>query len=346
MPEVRFDDLSAHFAKGLAPAYLIGGEEPLLIEEALDALRRCAREAGYGERDVLHADGSFDWNQLAAASDNLSLFSDRRLLELRLPSSKPGRDGAAMLKAQAEAVSADTLLVVITGRLDTAQRKSAWVQAFANAGVMSYAWPLRRAQLPDWIGVRARSRGLALDRDVAQMLAERNEGNLLALAQEIDKLVLMVGEGRLSADEAREAVADSARFAVFDLPEAMLAGDVARSLRIIERLRGEGEPPVLLLWGVARELRVLADVQGRLAGGGRVDEAMRDHRVWKNRQPLLEQLARGAPARAWSRLLARAASADRVVKGAQPGRPWDELVELTTRAARFAAAAKRKGGRP
>ncbi len=343
MPELRFDDLSSAIAKGLAPVYLIGGEEPLLIEEALDTLRANARNAGYSERDVLHADASFDWNRLTAASDNLSLFSDRRLLELRLPGGKPGRDGAAVLKAQAEASPEDTLLVVITGRLEAAQRKSAWVQAFARAGVMSYAWPLRRGQLPAWIAARGRERGLQIERSVAELLVDRNEGNLLALAQEIDKLALLTGGGLVDMHAAQEAVTDSARFAVFDLPDAVLAGEVARSLRITERLRAEGEQPVLVLWGLARELRVLADLEQTAAMGAPLQPVMQRHRVWKQRQTRLEQLARQTRRGTWSRLLVQAARVDRIIKGAESGRPWNELVVLISKAARLAAAAQSRG---
>lgn len=343
MPELRFDDLSSAIAKGLAPVYLIGGEEPLLIEEALDTLRAKARDAGYSERDVLHADASFDWNRLAAASDNLSLFSDRRLLELRLPGGKPGREGAAALKAQAEASPEDTLLVVITGRLEAAQRKSAWVQAFARAGVMSYAWPLRRGQMPSWIATRGRERGLQIEPAVAELLVARNEGNLLALAQEIDKLALLTDGGLVDMQAAQEAVTDSARFAVFDLPEAVLAGEVARSLRITERLRAEGEQPVLVLWGLARELRVLADLEHTAGMGAPLQPVMQRHRVWKQRQSRLEQLARRTRRGNWSRLLSQAARVDRIIKGAEPGRPWDELVVLSSKAARLAAAVQSRG---
>ncbi len=343
MPELRFDDLPGAIHKGLAGAYLIGGEEPLLIEEALDALRAKAREAGYTERDVLHADASFDWNRLAAASDNLSLFSDRRLLELRLPGGKPGREGAAVLKAQAESAPEDTLLVVITGRLEAAQRKSAWVQAFARAGVMSYAWPLRRGQMPAWIAARGRERGLEIDREVIELLVDRNEGNLLALAQEIDKLALLLGTGTVNLKAAQEAVTDSARFAVFDLPDAVLSGEVARSLKITERLRAEGEQPVLVLWGLAKELRVLADLEQTPANGAASQSVMRRHRVWKQRQSVLEQLARRARRGTWSRMLSQAARVDRIIKGAEPGQPWDELIVLTSKAARLAAAARSRG---
>ena len=342
MADIRFDELPARIDRGLAPIYLIAGEEPLLIEEVLDRLRARARREGFGEREVLHADGSFDWSRLAATTDNLSLFTERRLIELRLPGGKPGREGSAALKARAAAPDADNLLVVICGRLEPAQRKSAWAGAIARAGVMSYAWPLRREDLADWTRRRAGERGLTLDADVAALMAERNEGNLLALAQEIEKLALLADGDGVSLDTAGEAVADSARFAVFDLPEAVLAGDVARTLRILRRLRAEGEEPVLVLWALARDIRILADLQSALDGRGAVTEVMSRHRVWKNRQGRLQAIARGTRPGAWARMLGRAAGVDRVVKGATPGRPWDELLELSTRAARGAATVNRR----
>ncbi len=342
MPDIRFDELPARIERGLSPIYLIAGDEPLLIEEVLDSLRAKARREGFGEREVLHADAGFDWSRLAATTDNLSLFTERRLIELRLPGGKPGREGSAVLKARAAEPDADNLLVVIAGRLEPAQRKSAWVSAIARAGVMSYAWPLRREDLTGWVRRRATERGLTLDGEVAALMAERNEGNLLALAQEIEKLALLAGDGPVSMDTAREAVGDSARFAIFDLPEAVLAGDVSRTLRILHRLRAEGEEPVLVLWGLARDIRVLADLQSALAGSGEVSDVMRRHRVWKSRQGRLQAIARGTRTGAWARMLGRAAGVDRIVKGAEPGRPWDELLELSTRAARGAASVNRR----
>lgn len=336
MAEARIEELPARTARGLDPVYLLAGEEPLLIEEALDALRGQARQAGFAEREVLHVETGFDWNRLGQVADNLSLFSERRIIELRMPNGKPGRDGATALREYAGAPPEDTLLVVICGRLEPAQRKSAWAGALASAGVMSYAWPVRREALPRWIAARARHRGLTLDRDAVAVIAERNEGNLLALAQEIDKLALLADGTPMDGASARDAVSDGARFAVFDLPEAVIAGDLPRTLRIARRLRAEGEEPVLVLWGLARDIRVLADLQASLAARGDTEAVMRRHRVWKNRQGRLLQLARAAPTRAWPRLLARAAAADRVLKGAERRRPWDELIELAGDAARLA----------
>ncbi len=337
MAEVRIEQLAARIHRGLDPVYLLAGEEPLLIEEALDALRARARADGFCEREVLHADGSFDWKRLGDAAASLSLFSARRLIELRLPGGRPGRDGAAALREYADRPPEDTVLVVICGRLEPAQRKSAWAKALAAGGVMSYAWPLRREQLPAWTLERARQRRLMLDDAAIAVITERNEGNLLALAQEIDKLALLADGDRVSAAEARDAVADGARYAVFDLPEAVLAGDVGRTLRIARRLRAEGEEPVLVLWGLARDLRVLAELQGCARRRADPQPVMQRHRVWNNRQGRLKALARNAPADAWAHLLARAAGVDRAVKGAERRRPWDDLIELATDAAALAA---------
>ena len=346
MPEVRIDQLSARIRRGLDPVYLLTGDEPLLIEEALDTLRERARSEGFAEREVLHADKGFDWRRLADAADSLSLFSERRLIELRLPGGRPGKEGGAALRDYVARPSADRVLVVICGRLEPAQRKSAWVNALADAGVVSHAWPLRREALPEWIAQRAGERGLNLADDAIALLAEQNEGNLLALAQEIDKLVLLADGERLDAARIRAAISDGARFAVFDLPEAVLAGDVARAVRITRRLRAEGEEPVLVLWALARDLRVLAELQREAGAGADAAAILQRHRIWKNRQARYRALARQAPADAWPALLARAAGADRAVKGAVPRRAWDELIELVGAAARTAAGEDYTGRSP
>ncbi|MDR9414114.1 MAG: DNA polymerase III subunit delta [Spiribacter sp.] len=340
MAEARIEELPKRVARGLDPVYLLAGEEPLLIEEALDGLRAQARAAGFAEREVLHVETGFSWSRLGEVADNLSLFSERRIIELRMPNGKPGREGASALRDYASAPPEDTLLIVICGRLDPAQRKSAWAAALAGAGVMSYAWPVPREALPRWIAERARQRGVSLEREAVAVIAERNEGNLLALAQEIDKLALLADGKAMSGAQARDAVSDSARFAIFDLPEAVLAGDLPRTRRIARRLRAEGEEPVLVLWGLAREIRVLTDLQAAQRPGGDRQAVLRRHRVWKNRQARLQQLAQEAPREAWAKLLSRAAAADRVLKGAERRRPWDELIELACDAARLAGHGK------
>ncbi len=337
MTELRPADLAAHLRAGPVPVYLVAGEEPLLIEEALGDLRTAARAAGYTEREVLHADGNFDWGLLRAAGDTLSLFGERRLIELRLPGGKPGADGSKALQAYATRPPEDTLLLVVAGKLDSGQRKSAWVRALAGAGASLYCWPLRPADLPRWLGRRLQAQGLQPNREALAELANRAEGNLLAAAQEIQKLLLIHGPGPLTGADVRAAVIDSARFDVFDLPTAILAGDRRRTLRVLDGLREEGEDTFGILGLLARDLRLLSGLQAGHARGGRPDPVFARHRVWKNQQARFWQAGARTPAGTWSRLLPRAARVDWIIKGAAPGRAWDELLQLAIHMASVAA---------
>lgn len=337
MAQLRPTDLKASLARGLAPVYLVAGDEPLLLEEALDAIRAAARSAGCEEREVLHADGSFDWGRLAGSGASLSLFSQRRLLELRLPASRPGVDGAKALAQWCAAPPDDVVLVVAAGRLDSRARSSAWVKALARAGHFLYAWPVEGAELPRWITARAAAAGLRLDRDAAALLAARSEGNLLAAAQEAEKLELIHGSGPVDAQAMRSAVASSARFDVFDLPAAARSGDAARVLRVARGLREEGEAPQLLLWALARDIRVLAELQAAHARQSGPDAVFRRHRVPKPQQGELWRTATRTRGGAWEAVLARAARVDATLKGAGPGRPWDELIQLAATMAQTAA---------
>ncbi len=329
MTELRIDALDGHLQRGtLAPVYLIAGEEPLLIEEGLDALRRAARAAGYSEREVLHAEGGFDWGRLRQARDALSLFADRRLIEVRLPGSKPGTEGARALQEYAAAPPEDNLLLVAAGKLDARQRKSAWVRPLTGAGVSVYVWPMRPGDLPRWLGRRLQARGLQPGRAAVVGLARRAEGNALAAAQEGAKLLLIHGAGSLSGDDVRAAVTDSARFDVFDLPAAVLAGDRPRTLRVLTGLREEGEEPFGILGLLARDLRVLAGLQAVHARGGSRVAVFSRHRSWKNQQAGYWQVASRNRPGTWAGLLPGAAGVDRVIKGAARGRAWDELVHL------------------
>jgi DNA polymerase-3 subunit delta len=333
--QIRPDQLDRHLAKQLAPVYLIGGEEPLFVQESLDAVRAAARAAGCTERVVLEVESGFDWGRLGDVAVNLSLFGDRRLIELRLPTGKPGVPGAKAISAYCDSPSPDAVLLISAGSLDASQRKSAWVAAVERAGVFVYGWPLPLQQLPGWVERRLRHTGLAAPADAVALLAERSEGNLLAAAQEIEKLRLLFGEGSLTFDQVAAAVADSARYTIYDLAEAALEGQVGRSTRILRGLREEGVDPTLVLWSLARDLRVLAE----LAAGAPAGEVFARERVFKQRQVKLQRAARAAPAAAWQTLLVRAARADRVIKGIAAGRPWDELIQL---AVSFAKASARQ----
>lgn len=332
--QLKPEQLTHHLKQGLAPIYLIYGDEPLLVQEAADAVRASARAQGYSEREVFTVESGFDWQHLVEASNNLSLFAERRILEVRMPTAKPGDAGAKALRAYAERPAEDTLLLVVSGKLDAQQRKSKWVQALESAGVAVPIWPVDNQALPAWIQRRLQARGLRPTADAVQMLAERVEGNLLACAQEIDKLALLCDEASLDAAAVARAVADSARFDVFGLVDVVLAGESARSLRMLTGLRNEGVEPVILVWALARELRSLATMAWEVARGATPQSVMARHRVWKSRQAVIgKALARHRLA-AWQAMLAQCARLDRSVKGqlaGGQGNPWDELVQLCLR---------------
>lgn len=286
-------------------------------------MRAAARSAGYSEREVYFVETGFDWGQLTAASASLSLFADKRLVELRLPGGKPGVAGAQALKTWAENPPPDTVLLVLSAK---PERNAAWVKALDAAGVHVPCLPLDAARLPGWIRQRMRSRGLEPDAAAVELLAGRVEGNLLAAAQEIDKLVLLAGSGPVDAATVQATVADSARFDIFQCVDAALAGEGRRAVRIADGLAAEGAAVPLLLWALARELRQLAGLAAQRARG--VPEGALLGRVWDKRRGLIGQALRRHNAHGWQRLLLKTARLDRIAKGAAPGRPWEELINL------------------
>lgn len=325
---LRIDQLVPHVARGLAPVYLVSGDEPLQVEEACDAIRAATRAQGYHERIVFQAATGFDWSALAACTQNLSLFAERKLIELRLPTGKPGEAGGAALAAYAAQPASDTVLLVICPKLDAATQKSKWVSALDAAGTMIQVWPVEARQLPEWIRRRLTARGLKLDNEAVALLAERVEGNLLACAQDIEKLYLLYGNAEIDAAAVAAAVADNARFDIYALVDSALAGDGARSSRILEGLRAEGVDPVLVLWALAREVRVLARMAYDCATGSGVDQVLAGHKVWEKRKGLVRAGLMRHKVRAWQRLLLLAARIERIIKGALPGSAWDELLKL------------------
>ena len=255
------DQVARTLEKGLAPVWLIAGDEPLLTGEAADLVRARARKEGFTGRDLFVTDRNFDWSEVATASRTLSLFSERRILEIRMPTARPGKEGGAALAALAADPGPGNLVLVITTRPEKDAWSSAWLKAFEKHGVFVQSLPVEIAKLPRWISERASKAGLVLEPGAAEFLAERVEGNLLAAQQEIEKLALLTPAGRVSMDAMQAAVANSARYSVYQLGEAALDGDAPRTLRILEGLRAEGAEPPLVLWALCRELRALADVR-------------------------------------------------------------------------------------
>lgn len=325
---IRPNQLSSHLERDLAPIYLVHGAEPLQIEESLDAIRSAAKSRDHDERVVLHVDGSFDWSVLRQYQDSLSLFAQKRLIDLRMAGAKAGKPGTQALVEYAERPNPDCLLLVSAGALDWREQKSRWFKALESAGTSVQTWPVPVHQLPKWIATRARERGLRLADDACQALAERVEGNLLAAAQEIDKLHLLHGGREVTLADALASSGDSTRFHVFDLTDAALGGDLPRTLKILRGLEEEGTEPIYASWALAREVRSLAAMSEELSRGSGRGEVLARHRVRDKRRALVgAALDRHRPG-AWPLMLRAAMRLDRVVKGAERGTAWDELEKL------------------
>lgn len=335
------DQFHAHLDRDpLKPVYMLAGEEPLRQQEAADALRRRARASGYSEREVLDVEANFDWGRLAGSASNLSLFATLRLIELRLPSGRPGTEGAKAISAWCQAPPPDTVLLVTAGAWSR-QHEGAWTRAIEQAGVLLPIWPLRGSELSDWIAKRMRARGLKPDAEAVQELAVRMEGNLLAAAQEVDKLALLADDAPLDVERLRALVADQARFNVFDLSDAALAGDGARALRIVAGLRAEGEAvPGLVPW-LANQLGMMARLSADVAAGKPLRAAMQAERVFGPRQAAVQGAIKRGPPKFWERCLADLGRVERLGKGRGSGDAWVELERLLGRVAvgaRHAAA--------
>ena len=326
--QLRPAQLAAHLAKDLRALYVVHGDEPLLAMEAGDQIRAAARGAGYADREILVADSGFKWEAFSAANRNLGLFGERRLIDLRIPSGKPGSEGARALEDCAANPSPDTLVLVTLPRLDRAAQTSAWFEALQEAGVTVAVYPLERAELPQWLAARLARQKQRVSGETLEFLADTTEGNLLAARQEIEKLGLLLPEGELDHEAVERAVADVARFDVFQLSEAWLAGDAARVARILAALEAEGEGLPLLLWQLGEDLHALAGVLAASAAGTPVSAAVRNARAWGKRQAALERAAaRVSPAQIPG-LLVQLARLDALAKGIGQGNAWAELLAL------------------
>ncbi|MFZ1639991.1 MAG: DNA polymerase III subunit delta [Candidatus Contendobacter sp.] len=323
---VRPDQLATHLRKTLASLYLVFGEEPLQSQEAADALRAAARERGYDERECLTVEVGFDWDTLRRRAASRSLFASRRLLELRLGNAKPGDAGAKALSEYAARPADDTVLLITAGKLDWATQKSRWFAALDGAGVVVQAAPVEPGQLPGWIDRRLRSRGLNPTPDAVTLLSERVEGNLLAAAQEIEKLALLVAGRELTVEAVLAAVGDNARYSIYDFVDAALLGKPERVTRILDGLRGEGVEPVLANWALHQDIRRLAALAFARDHGQALEAALAEQKVWDKRKPLLRQALQRLTLAACRRLLRACARTDRLVKGVEVGSPWDALL--------------------
>jgi len=336
--QLRVDALEAHLGKTLAPLYVITSDEHLLALEAADKIRKTARAQGITEREVLTVERSFKWGELLAANNSLSLFGDRKLIELRIPGGKPGKDGGQALQQYAADLSPDNVTLITLPKLDWATQKTAWVASLQQAAVFIDIPLVERAQLPAWIGARLAAQRQSADRQSIDFIAERVEGNLLAAHQEIQKLGLLHPEGKLSFEQIHDAVLNVARYDVFKLSEAMLAGDAARLVLMLEGLKGEGEALPLVLWAVAEEIRTLLKLKSGVEQGRPLGGLLKELRIWGPRERLMEPALRRLKLSTLESALQQAAQIDKMVKGlrakAFAGDAWDAMLQLGLQVAR------------
>ena len=320
---IRAEQLPAALARGLAGIYLVSGDEPLLVGEAADAIRAAAKAAGYADRSVFFIDRSFAWDELRHATQSMSLFAERRLFELRMPSGKPDK-GAQQLAELAERPPPDVVCLVVTDKLDKKAGEAPWVRAVEKQGVWVPIWPVETAALPAWLRARARRLHVEMEPDAAQLIVDRVEGNLLAAKQELEKLSLLAGGQPISADLVLRSVGDSARYDVFQLAQAAADGDAARALRVLLGLKSEGVEPTLILWALVREVRGLWQARER----NRLRSADRGSGWNLVATPSPRALSR-LKTLPLARLLRQAGHVDRVIKGLAAGDAWSALTGLT-----------------
>lgn len=330
--QLRIDALDTHLAKPLAPLYVVTSDEHLLALEASDKIRKAARAQGFSEREVMTVERGFKWGELLAANQSQSLFGDKKLIELRIPTGKPGKDGGQALQNYAATLSPDNITLITLPKLDWATQKAAWVSALQQASVFIDIPLVERAQLPAWIGARLAAQRQSADRQGIDFIADRVEGNLLAAHQEIQKLALLHPEGKLTFEQIHDAVLNVARYDVFKLNEAMLSGDVERLVRMVDGLKGEGEALPLVLWAVAEEIRLLLKLKAGIAQGKPLGMLLKEYRIWGVRERLMEPALRRLSLAGLERALQEAAQIDKMIKGlrakAFAGDAWDALLEL------------------
>jgi DNA polymerase-3 subunit delta len=328
MAKLRIDQLEKHLSQSLANVYLVSGDETLLVEESCDAIRQQAQSEGFLERERFSANNQFDWSQLLSAANSLSLFSEKKFIELRIENGKPGDKGSKAICEYLENPSEDNRLLIITPKLDGSTQRSKWVKTIEKQGQWLPIWPINSGQLHRWLGQRIKKAGLNSDSDSIELLAARTEGNLLAAHQEIEKLKLLSVDGYLSSDLVSGAVADSARYDIFGLVDKILYGDARAAVKSLQGLKTEGTEATIVLWGITREIRTLLKVLNGVQQGQNISWAAKQAGVWDKRQSLVQQALKRLDRKSLELLLRQANAIDKAIKGLRKSNPWNELVDL------------------
>ena len=322
------EQLDSHLQKQLLPLYLISGDENLLVQEACDSIRAAARQQGCNDREILQVEGKFNWDNLVSSSAEMSLFAGRKLIELRIPSGKPGTEGSKALLQYLVNPNPDNVLLIVAGKIDKQSTSSKWFKALAQAGAIVQIWPVDTQQLPRWMLSRLQQAGLKIDPDALQLLSDRVEGNLLAAVQEIEKLRLLATGDHITLDTVGETVADNARYNVFALVDHILAGNTAAGLKMLHGLRAEGSEAPVVLWALSREIRLLYQCRNEIDKGQPAQQVLQAQRVWDKRKPTVNAALERLSLKDLGKLLQLAAKADAAAKGMADENPWDVMADL------------------
>lgn len=322
---VRPDQLQSIIAKTIYPVYMVSGDEPLQQMESLDIIRSFLRQQDYAEREILDVDAQFDWLRLMQEAANLSLFAARRIVELRLPSAKPGRQGAQVLKDYLIQPPEDTVLIINAGKVDGNAKKSAWYKAVEQNGLLVQCWPIALEKLSYWLRHRFKLRDMDADNEVLAYISQHVEGNLLAADQEIEKLYLLLGPGKVTYADVAEAVTSQSRYSVFELVDMLLRGNPQRVIKIIAGLKAEGIVPVMVNWALAKDIRLLALASRDISSA---DYILKRSGIWQSRITLFKSCLSRHPQKAFQAMLKRCAYIDAVSKGLINANVWDEIEML------------------
>jgi len=327
---VRPDQLGSAIEKNLYPVYMVSGDEPLQQKEAVDLIRSYLREQDFSEREVLDVDANFDWQRLLDETANMSLFASRRIVELRLPSAKPGKQGSQVLKEYLSRPADDTVLLINAGKVDANAKKSLWYKTIEQSGMVIQCWPVAVENLPQWLKQRFLKRDMDADNEVLSYISQHVEGNLLAADQEIEKLYLLLGPGKITYADVAQAVTSQSRYSVFELIDVLLSGNSARAIKIIAGLKAEGLVPVMLNWTLTRDIRLLYQ---SAANPSTADMVLKRSGVWASRAVLFKSCLARHSHRSFQLMLKRCAYVDAVSKGMLPANVWDEIETLCIRLA-------------
>ena len=326
---IQTKQLDQELKRNLLPVYLVTGDEPLLVQEALDSIRAASKASGCDERKILDVDRKFDWASLNSEANSLSLFAERTLTELRLDKAKPGIPGGKALQYYCQNLPEDKILLISAAKLTAATLKSKWCAAIDKAGGIIQVWPISLNEMPQWIAQRARKMGLEIEQDAIALLSDRLEGNLLAAQQELEKLKLLATGNKIDADTVLESVSDSAKYDIFNLTDACLSGNTKLSVKIVSSLKVEGLEPTYALWALTKEVRTVYTLNHALQKNQPLQTVFKKHGIFQKRQPMLTQAAKRHKPATLNRLLNLCKQTDDLIKGAEKGlTPWDVLLEI------------------